>query len=314
MLSKAIRQYLLKTDNGRLILGNAVALVRMGMASANELVDLFDTAHSLAQSRKSGPIQAEDFEYALNTICFPNGVATRPPQAWPVKKPKWNTPDLTDSLVYTVIPLRFFNNIVPLDAPLRDFVELPTDGREPEDSEGFEQSWREIPETRLEFAALGDQLGRPLIWITDELSVRRARAMPLKGRRTIADSFVRLLGLGHYETGRWAILLTLPGGALQRAGHHRPTFADAGAHRFFMMRGACPWTPANDWGQTADLNLIGERQCDGVPERVAWSLAPGPLENGETIRVELLGKVTANLFATDAAPRMLANDVWARRR
>jgi len=220
------------------------------------------------------------------------------------------------------MPLRYLVDIVPTASPLRTTVTLPPLGTEPKDEQALHDAWRLLTRAQRRFPLAGT-LGRPLFWFTDADAARRARRLPRAAGETEADSFISLLGLGHYRADglvnapKWAVLLRIPGAAADAAGHHRPSFADAGTHRFFMAR-SCMYisgvsTPPDSWGQTANLDLLGSAVYNGVRERVGWRLEPvlgGPVN----IEVDLLGPVTRSRFSPDEAPEDLANGVWARRR
>lgn len=161
----------------------------------------------------------------------------------------------------------------------------------------------------------GVTLGRSLLWFSTKDSVHSLRRIKgiRDGRR--ANFVQSALGLGHYKVGTWLVMLKLPGSALEAAGHYRPTFCDAGIHRWFMAASSLRRSlPAGPFGQTCNLKLLdaGESCCDGHPERVAvqpW------LEHfkGEPIRFELLGPVTENHGTPNAASR-LSDGIWSRRR
>lgn len=308
-LSGHTRRYLLQTSNGRLLLGNALALIRMGLITSDEAIDLFQQAHSEACKVAAGIPDALQFEdqlkFARDSMLL--GLGKGSPMI-----PLVDTPNLAGQNLYSVMPLRYLHHLVPGRAKLRNIVDLPVD-TEPSDPEGFIQSWADTTKEHRRFD-LAVVWGRPIIWITNQTAVDRARAASRPAGQTDADLFTQTLGLGHYEVDQMAVLITIPGSVVQKAGHYRPTFADAVRHRFFMARSSRPRARIGNWGQTAHLAKLTASPYDGGAERVSLPITPSHFHPHQKLEVLLLEKVTTNRFIPNQAPPELAEGVWRRRR
>ncbi|MEI9926416.1 MAG: hypothetical protein WDN44_00170 [Sphingomonas sp.] len=281
----------------------------MGLIDADEAIALFERAHDEAGKVALGLPSAIQFEDQLKNIrdktLFSLGKAG-------TMLPFVNAPNLTGQNLYSVMPLRYLHYLVPGSASLRNIVDLPID-TEPTDPDGFILSWGDTTETHRRFD-LESVWGRPIIWITNQTAVERARLSHRASGQTDADLFTQTLGLGHYKVDEMAVLITIPGSVVQKAGHYRPTFADAVRHRFFMARSSRPLAKVGNWGQTAHLAKLATIPCDGCAERVSLPIARHHFHPRQKLQVALLERVTDNRFVPDQAPPELAEGVWKRRR
>lgn len=135
-------------------------------------------------------------------------------------------------------------------------------------------------------------IGWQVVWFTAYAEVRRLR------RELYADGFAErardALGLEHMKQGDWLVLLTFPGTAVQRRGHHRPIFCDPGNRRFMAGSSHRDHFPISPWGQTADLLPIeaadpaAVADFDGASERVSPPLSLSDFD-GARVRFHVFG-------------------------
>lgn len=131
-------------------------------------------------------------------------------------------------------------------------------------------------------------LGFPLVWITPRPEFERRKA----ARTDMADVARDYLGLVHREANEHLIALHLPAAAVSLVRSARPTFADAGRHRRFMVTpdDTPPYT--EPWGQTLDLECFElSGLCgSGGAERVCARIEARHV-NGRKLEFEYLGKL-----------------------
>jgi len=224
-----------------------------------------------------------------------------------------DTPDLTGQRLATVVELKLLPML--MDRVDKDHFKIDiSPGGQPKNPARLARRLNDLGSSGRRFRlARGKFLGRKLVWFTTE-----AEADRLTGSCTdateMATHFCSGLGLGHHLPGTWLALLRIPGSAIQRAGHYRPVFCDAGVHRWFMARSSVPNGINGPWGQTAALKSLadGTTPYDGCPERVSREMTRSHLRNA-TIGFDLLGRVELNSGSNSASTR-LCEDVWTRRR
>lgn len=132
-------------------------------------------------------------------------------------------------------------------------------------------------------------LGFPLVWITPKAEFDRRR----QGAAKPADVARDYLGLVHRAADEHLVAIHLPASAIQQVNAARPTFADAGHHRRFMVSAddTPPVYPAH-WGQTLDLECFEDsgRRSSGAAERVCARIEAKHLVGG-TLPFEYLGRL-----------------------
>jgi hypothetical protein len=313
MLCAETRKYLLSTDNGRLLAGNAEAGVRMGLTRAAGMLDFFMSAHDAFVA--AGGVNAEDFEDALHGLRvepFVYGKAQAVLAAG-LGFPDENKHNLAGQRLYHVMKLKFLHSLVDRASPLRTDITLPV-GTEPKDPDAFLEDWNSLAADERQFS-LSTFLGRPIVWFTDSVGANNAERYGVSNGLSRADAFCEVLGLGHHQKDEWLVLLEIPGAAIQAAGHYQPLFCDAITHRYFMAKSSFPARPPSAWGQTANLHALaaGRSHYDGSPERISRQLAPSHFSRADSIQVSLLGPVSRPTYPS-GAPKRLSEDVWGRRR
>jgi hypothetical protein len=154
-------------------------------------------------------------------------------------------------------------------------------------------------------------LGYPLVWITP----RPTFEQQLELSNHPADFARDHLGLIHRGLGQHLVAMHLPGNAIDLVASARPTFADAGAHRRFLVLSEetpPPFAPA--WGQTLNLahfEAMGNFASGGA-ERVCTRIHLDDL-GGQRIPYQYLGRLRETrgvAAATDEyyAARKVARD------
>jgi hypothetical protein len=317
-LDNEIRSYLFGSPYGRLISGNAIGGARIGLHSAAATIEYARATYSLYLTRKAATgktASIRDFEDCLCDLRYRDYVHGKQRQINDEIIPLFgpNLPNLASKRLATVIELKWLPLLMTEADKDRLKIDFPVGGL-PKNPDRFARRLRRLGADRRYFRLAGNQfLGRKLVWFTTEAEARRLKKSGRNGAG-LAFSFCSGLGLGHHPPGAWLVLLTIPGAAIQKAGHYRPAFCDAGIHRWFMARSSISGGKVGLWGQTAELESLarGYAPYDGGPERVSRELASDHFDDA-TIGFELLGQVNLATASRSASTR-LCSDVWIRRR
>ncbi|RYY26089.1 MAG: hypothetical protein EOP62_11450 [Sphingomonadales bacterium] len=132
-------------------------------------------------------------------------------------------------------------------------------------------------------------LGYPLVWITP----RPEFEQQLELSDHPADFARDHLGLVHRGSGQHLVAMHIPATAIDLVASARPTFADAGGHRrFLVLPEDTPPPFPQAWGQTLDLarfETIGNLASGGA-ERVCARIHLDDL-GGQTIPYHYLGRL-----------------------
>jgi hypothetical protein len=155
---------------------------------------------------------------------------------------------------------------------------------------------------------MGFSIGYPLVWITP----RDAFDAVIQGRSDKASDSRDYLGLVHHQTNVHLIALHIPASAVKLVESNRPTFADAGQHRRFLVS-CLPASFAHDWGQTLDLAQLeeGSTVASGGAERVAARIQAQHLA-GLPLQFDYLGKVRSSRGMGDATDVAFAEQLLGR--
>ncbi|MCR9196952.1 MAG: hypothetical protein NXH88_19620, partial [Hyphomonas sp.] len=235
--------------------------------------------------------------------------------------PLRDTPDLSGQNVYSVTTLPGLARMLS-DADTQRLaalsVRIPLDGNVV-DAVAFREALELLDQNDLTFELDDDGgLGRFVLWFTteDALLVARDRSVRQSDPLPLAECLRSVNGLGHRMAGEWFVLLTIPGAAIQRAGHYRPVFCDGGAgpDTWFMGRSSHPARyHGGPWGQTCHLEALQEGAVvyDGAVERVAIQPRHAHFQ-AERIRFEILEPVFAK-FGDSSALSRLSDGIWARK-
>lgn len=159
-------------------------------------------------------------------------------------------------------------------------------------------------------AKMGSTIGYPLVWITprerfDEL---------VKGSSNAAALARDHLGLVHQLANAHLIAMHIPASAVRLVTSNRPTFADAGQHRRFLVWPAEDPPPyAKAWGQTLDLSQLEDfsNLASGGAERVCARIEADHLV-GKAIQFEYLGKLLTSRGVTAATDNAFAQYQYER--
>lgn len=260
-----------------------------------------------------------DFENCLKDARF---IPPLPGLTWDVNAAEMptalaNRPNVSKWRCFTVVSLQLLEQIVSQADKDRMNVTFPIDGK-PKNPAEFLQQVSLIPKRERHFGIESGQcLGWPVTWFTTSGTVKQIKTACAKAGDDLPGAFCNRLGLGHHNPGTWLVLLSIPGSAVQLAGHYRPTFCDAGTHRWFMVRSSAAGTPPSKpltWGQTADLEALalGKSSYNGGSERVCFGISASHLGTSK-VNFDILGPL-AKTHGSPAACTQLANDVWKRRR
>jgi hypothetical protein len=171
-------------------------------------------------------------------------------------------------------------------------VEFPSSGLMNDDSL---DALTRLPETDRQVqlkdeAAIG---GKKLAWI----SLANRLTNVLRRAPSPADEARDTLGLVHYERDVVLIALYYSAEVLDYNACARPTFADAGTHSRFKARADSAINRMRAaWGHTAHLGRFvrGERNIDGLPERVSSPIGQAAMTASPIITLIPLGRLAAS--------------------
>ncbi len=319
VLNNPLRKYFTESvSQGRLIYGNAVIGARVGLYPQLAAINYVNTAFTnLISDPSKIPTSTVDFENCLHDLRFSPYEYGKPRTVNTtfIGRPFLNTPDLSGETFFTVMDLQFFGTIVSDHDKTRMQVDFPVDGV-PKTPDNFIGAVDSLGEDGRRFHIADDAIiGRRINWFTSRRTVESLLAKALKGGGKFADEFCDLLGLGHHIEGTWLVLVSLPGEAIQAAGHYRPVFCDAGSHKWFMQRSSKAKSKLRKWGQTANLKALskGAPTYDGGDERVAHQLFPQHF-NGRQLGFTLLGPAGTDAIERDIAGKRLTQEIFDRRR
>jgi hypothetical protein len=154
------------------------------------------------------------------------------------------------------------------------------------------------------------KIGHPLVWITPRMRLEERIATSDRPAERARDH----LGLVHHSAGTHLMALHLPASTIELVKSNRPTFADAGQHRRFMV--LPPEVPApfpQSWGQTLDLAEFEDssRLASGGAERVCARIGADQL-NGQKIGFEYLGSIRLARGQGSEADDIFASEMVAR--
>jgi len=151
-------------------------------------------------------------------------------------------------------------------------------------------SWRPVGKLRVHLAPVGPggakaTIGHPakMLWITPQSAI-----LPSLNQPHPADDLRDIFGLIRLHDCP-LLAMSLPGAAVDRQEHARPTVADAGNHRRYMAKSSRSASdPSSPWGQTVELARFarGESDIDGLPERI---VRPIPVEFLPELEIQPLG-------------------------
>lgn len=135
----------------------------------------------------------------------------------------------------------------------------------------------------------GSTLGYPLVWITPRDAFKRKLSAAANEAALARDR----LGLVHQAANAHLVAMHIPASAIQPVASNRPTFADAGEHRRFLVSPTERPPPyPRAWGQTVDLEQLEDffELASGGAERVCARIE-GMNLTSHVLEFEYLGKL-----------------------
>lgn len=319
-----VEHFLKNAPDGQRLYGNAIGGARDGLYGFDGVEAIFKAAAVDALPNETVDAQSniKTFIESFNALCFieiPGKRATRLVNYVPMPLP--NTPDISTETVYSV------TNIVGLRRAMSedDIRRLAAKSvvlknpNNPTEETSFLSSLSSLSRDEKSFILPRNEgLGRFLLWFTTRecLDEAETRCSLISDPLTLAESLRSRNGLGHRKGGEWLVMLTIPGKAIQRAGHHRPIFCDGGvgSECWFMSRSSDHSRfNGGPWGQTCELETLesGAGSYDGAKERVAVQPRLEHL-GADRIYFEVLGRVDAR-FGTAGAMSRLTDGIWTRK-
>lgn len=274
---------------GRILCSNAVDGSTIGLHTRKFAKDAISKAYVEATLQEGDSTSTREF------ICLISDFASAGAKCMAGRAKYGSNFSFGRGRVSTVLPL----GALGVHASYRDLIRLKSEiGHDFVDlnNQNFISALTRLEPSKRYFRMRpGQKLGQKFVWITKRTDLKSIYCSGKSSKTGLADRCRDSLGLIHRVPPTVLMAIHIPAVVVEKAGHFRPTFLEAGDNRRFSAKARSDGIRVEDaWGHTIDLAYLDRlgKLGNGQHERICRPIDSTMFTKRQTISFDVLGMVT----------------------